>query len=104
MKTYGLTMPKHQAVILQDVLMYAASGKKRQIGFEKALKLAKLPMRREIFIIPNMTQSISICFLKQCYEAYFQMAGKRRALQIRCRENCTRSAAGMRKLQIRVIF
>lgn len=76
MKTYGLTMPKHQAVILQDVLMYVASGQNRQIGFEKALRLAKIAYAPENLHYSKHDAKYLYMLFKQCYEAYFQMAGK----------------------------
>lgn len=50
---YGISMPRHRVIILQQLLMQIAGDGKKVIGFEKSLKQAGIKYKRIICIIQN---------------------------------------------------
>ena len=48
---YGISMPRHRVIILQQLLMQIAGDGKKVIGFEKSLKQAGIKYQKELFAL-----------------------------------------------------
>ncbi len=67
---YGLTMPRHQVIVLQSVLMTVAGDGINQIGFERALKQAGVEYEKRKLHYSKYDAIYMYLLFHKCYEEY----------------------------------
>ena len=70
MDVYGLAMPRHKVVVLQQILMHIASDGINQIGFERALKRAGIEYQKNYLHYSKHDANYMYQLFCKCYEEY----------------------------------
>lgn len=70
MDNYGLAMPRHKVVVLQQILMHIASDGINPIGFERALKNADIEYQKNYLHYSKHDVNYLYQLFCNCYERY----------------------------------
>lgn len=70
MDTYGLAMPRHKVVVLQQILMHIAGDGMNQIGFERALRQAGIEYQKNYLHYSKHDANYMYQLFCKCYEEY----------------------------------
>jgi len=70
MKTYGLSIPRHKVVILQDILVHIAGDGKSPIGFEIALQQWKIEYKRNFLHYSKHDANYLFQLFNKSYQDY----------------------------------
>lgn len=68
MKREEIQLPKHRVILMQEILQTIAVEEKNPIGFEAALRQAKVSYRPWMRITPNMMFLICTSYLRVVYK------------------------------------
>ena len=67
---YGISMPRHRVIVLQQLLMQIAGDGKKVIGFEKSLKQAGIKYQKNYLHYSKHDVNYLYLLFCKCYSEY----------------------------------